>query len=209
MPSKRPEASGTSTATSDEGRRRLGNRDLETVLRANPVCAAILDGAATLGLPDWYLGAGAVSQTVWNSVHGRSPGANIADFDLVYFDADDLSEEAEKAAEAAAVSLFGRFAVRIDVTNEARVHLWYEHKFGVNLEPYASVEAAIATWPTTASSIGVASRNGRFSVHAPFGTDDLWALIVRPNKTLVTRQVYEAKAARWSAIWPRLTIIPW
>lgn len=187
----------------------MNNRNLETVLRANPVCAAILDGAATLGLPDWYLGAGAVAQTVWNCAHGRSPGADIADFDLVYFDADDLGEEAEKAAEAAAVSLFGRFGVQIDVTNEARVHLWYEHKFGVKLEPYASVEAAIATWPTTASSIGVASRGGRFSVHAPFGTDDLWALIVRPNKTLVTRSVYEAKAARWSAIWPRLTIVPW
>lgn len=187
----------------------MDSRDLETVLRANPVCAAILDGAGTLGLPDWYLGAGAVAQTVWDNAHGRSPRAGIADYDLVYFDAEDLSEEAEKAAEAATVSSFGRFGVRIDVTNEARAHLWYEHKFGVKLEPYASVEAAIATWPTTASSIGVATRDGRFSVHAPFGTDDLWALIVRPNKTLVTRGAYEAKVARWTAIWPRLTIVPW
>lgn len=187
----------------------MDSRDLETVLRANPICAAILDGAGTLGLPDWYLGAGAVAQTVWNSAHGRNPRAGIADYDLVYFDAEDLSEEAEAAAEAAAVSSFGHFGVRIDVTNEARVHLWYEHKFGVKLEPYASVEAAIATWPTTASSIGVATRDGRFSVYAPFGTDDLWALVVRPNKTLVTRGVYEAKVARWSGIWPRLTIVPW
>jgi len=187
----------------------MDSRDLEAVVRANPVCAAILDGAGALGLPDWYLGAGAVAQTVWNGAHGRSPGADIADYDLVYFDPDDLSEEAEKTAERAASSAFRRFGVRLDVTNEARVHLWYERKFGVKLEPYASAEAAIATWPTTASSIGVTSRHGRFAVHAPFGTDDLWALIVRPNKTLVTRAVYEAKVARWSAIWPRLTIIPW
>ena len=187
----------------------MDSRDLEAVVRANPVCAAILDGAGALGLPDWYLGAGAIAQTVWNGAHGRSLEADIADYDLVYFDPDDLSEEAEKTAERAASSAFSRFGVRLDVTNEARVHMWYEHKFGVKLEPYASAEAAIATWPTTASSIGVTSRHGRFAVHAPFGTDDLWALIVRPNKTLVTRAVYEAKVARWSAIWPRLTIIPW
>lgn len=187
----------------------MAGRDLEAVLRANPVCAAILDGAGALGLPNWYLGAGAVAQTVWNAAHRRAPGADIADYDLVYFDPDDISEEAEQAAERAACSVFGRFGARMDVTNEARVHLWYEHKFGVKLEPYASAEAAIATWPTTATSIGVTSQDGRFTVHAPFGTDDLWALIVRPNKTLVTRQVYEAKVARWSAIWPRLTIAPW
>jgi hypothetical protein len=187
----------------------MDSRELEAVLRANPVCAAILDGAGALGLPDWYLGAGAVAQTVWNGAHDRTPGADIADYDLVYFDPGDLSEDAENAAERAASSAFGRFGARLDVTNEARVHLWYEHKFGVRLEPYASTQAAISTWPTTATSIGVTSRNDRFSVHAPFGTDDLWALIVRPNKTLVTRGVYEAKVARWSAIWPRLTIIPW
>jgi hypothetical protein len=187
----------------------MDRRDLDAVLRSNPVCAAILDGAGALGLPNWYLGAGAIAQTVWNRAHGRNPGADIADYDLVYFDPEDLSKGAEEVAERAACLAFRRFEVQMDVTNEARVHLWYEHRFGVKLEPYSSVEAAIATWPTTASSIGVASIDGRFTVHAPFGTDDLWALIVRPNKTLVTRQVYEAKVARWSAIWPRLTIIPW
>jgi uncharacterized protein len=186
-----------------------GQPDLEAVLRGNPVCAAIIDGAGTLGLPDWYLGAGAVAQTVWNRAHCRSPGADIADYDLVYFDPGDLSAESEKAAERAALAEFGSSGVRIDVTNEARVHLWYERRFGVKLEPYACAEAAISTWPTTATSIGVTKRNGQFTVYAPFGTADLWALIVRPNKRLVTRGVYEAKVARWSPIWPRLEIIPW
>jgi len=183
--------------------------ELETVLRSNPVCAAILDGAGALGLPGWYLGAGAVAQTVWNTAHGRDPKADIADYDLVYFDGDDLSEDAELAAEQRACSAFGHFGERIDVTNEARVHLWYEAKFGVKLLPYTSAEAAILTWPTTATSIGVTRRENEFTVFAPFGTDDLRTLTVRPNKTLVTRQVYEAKVARWSAIWPGLTIIPW
>ena len=192
----------------------MSERDLECVLRSNPVCAAILDGAGSLGLPDWYLGAGALAQTVWNAAHGLPPENGIADYDLVYFDSADLSAEAEQAAEAAATAAFGQATsgqaeVRLDVTNEARVHLWYERKFGVRIDPYESAQAAISTWPTTASSIGVTCRDGQFHEYAPFGTDDLWNLIVRPNKTLVTRAVYEAKAARWSAIWPRLTIVPW
>jgi len=187
----------------------MAGGDLERVLRSNPVCAAILDGASSLGLPGWYLGAGAVAQTVWNHAHGQVPDTGIIDYDLVYFDPDDLNREAEQAAEDAAATLLGQTGARLDVTNEARVHLWYEQRFGVPLRPYESAEAAIATWPTTASSIGVTVRDGRFAVCAPFGTDDLWGLIVRPNKALVTRQVYEAKVARWSAVWPRLTVLPW
>jgi len=187
----------------------MSDEDLEAALRTNPVCAAILDGAGSLGLPNWYLGAGAVAQTVWNRAHGYEPQAGIADYDLVYFDPLDLSKEAEQAAEDAATAAFGRNGVRMDVTNEARVHVWYESKFSVKLEPYESAEAAIATWPTTATSIGVTIRNGRFAVWAPFGTADLWRLIVRPNKKLITREVYEAKVSRWSVIWPGLTIHPW
>ena len=44
--------------------------------------------------------------------------------------------------------------------NETRVHLWYEAHFGYRIDPYASVEDAINTWPTTATSIGV-RRGGR------------------------------------------------
>jgi hypothetical protein len=48
-----------------------------------------------------------------------------------------------------------------------------------------------------------------FVVYAPFGLDDLFDLIVRPNKRLVTHEVYENKVTRWAAYWPKLTIVPW
>jgi hypothetical protein len=50
---------------------------------------------------------------------------------------------------------------------------------------------------------------GAFSVCAPFGLRDLFAMVVRANKTVVTRAVYEAKVERWSTVWPRLTVVPW
>jgi hypothetical protein len=36
-------------------------------------------------LPDWYLVAGCLYQTVWNVVTGRPPEAGILNYDLAYF----------------------------------------------------------------------------------------------------------------------------
>ena len=46
-------------------------------------------------------------------------------------------------------------------------------------------------------------------VCAPFGLSDLLGMVARPNKAIVTRDVYDEKASRWAARWPRLQVIPW
>lgn len=104
---------------------------------------------------------------------------------------------------------FSDLDVKIDVTNEARVHLWYERRFGFAIAPYRSTEHAISTWPTTASSVGVRYDVNGFIVCAPFGLDDLFSMVVRPNKRLIDEAVYEAKVQRWSQHWPRLTVVSW
>jgi hypothetical protein len=71
------------------------------------------------------------------------------------------------------------------------------------------VPDAIATYPTTATAIGIRRHEGRIELCAPFGTHDLLAGIVRPNKALVTEAAYTAKAARWRRLWPQLTIEAW
>lgn len=182
---------------------------LKSIVRLNPVVAAILDWGPQLQLPSWYLGAGAVTQTVWNILHGFDPTSGIEDYDLVFFDPDDLSADAERLVERKAGELLADSGVHVDVTNEARVHLWYAQRFGRSIPPYRSTEHAISTWPTTASSIGVRSEGDTFAVCAPFGLRDLFAMVVRPNKTIIERAVYETKASRWAAQWPRLTVIPW
>jgi uncharacterized protein len=190
----------------DLGRQVAG---LELAVRTNPFVEAIIGGAGSLGLPGWYLGAGCITNTLWNLLHGFDPVTGVKDYDLVYFDDGDLTAEAEQAMETKAQGLFRELGVQLDVTNEARVHLWYESRFGRPLPPYRSTEHAIRTWPTTASSVGVRRDAAGFRVCAPFGLRDLFAMVVRPNKTVVTRAVYEAKVARWSALWPRLTVVPW
>jgi hypothetical protein len=188
---------------------RLQVAGLERAVRSNPCVDAVLDGAATLGLPGWYLGAGCVTNTVWNVRHGFDPVTGVKDYDLVYFDQDDLTAAAERSVEARVQRRFAELGVQLDVTNEAHVHLWYESRFGRALPPYRSTEHAISTWPTTASSIGVRRDAGGFRVCAPFGLRDLFAMVVRANKTVVTRAVYEAKVERWTTLWPRLTVVPW
>jgi uncharacterized protein len=97
----------------------------------------------------------------------------------------------------------------LDVKNEARVHVWYRQKFGYAIPPYRSSAAAIATFPTTATSIGVRWRNGQLECCAPFGVGDLFGLIVRPNKVQITPVIYEAKVARWRREWPQLAFLRW
>ena len=182
---------------------------LREALTANPIAGAVLAAGAELALPGWYLGAGGIAQTVWNLRHGFNPAAGIKDYDLVYFDQDDLSADAESRTEDALSNMVAGLRIVMDVKNEARVHLWYGQRFGRHVEPYTCTEEAIATWPTTASSVGVRQDSEGFVVCAPFGLADLLGMVARPNKTIVTQDVYEEKTSRWAARWPKLHVIPW
>jgi hypothetical protein len=182
---------------------------LEAALRQNRPLWEILDRFGEIGLPDAWLVAGAIAQTVWNLAAGHRAERGIKDADLVYFDADDLSGEAEAAHERRIRERFAQLPYKIDVKNEARVHLWYEARFGYPIRPYGSVAEAIATFPTTATAVGVRRRGARFEYCAPYGLDDLWALVVRPNQLQITREVYQAKLDRWRVYWPHLTFLPW
>ncbi|TDZ58244.1 hypothetical protein CTRI78_v005579 [Colletotrichum trifolii] len=48
---------------------------LRKVLSSNPTLLTVLARARALDLPDWYLAAGALSQTIWNSGQ-REPRGN-------------------------------------------------------------------------------------------------------------------------------------
>ncbi|MBA2176689.1 nucleotidyltransferase family protein [Halobacillus locisalis] len=159
---------------------------------------------------DYYIAAGCITQTVWNNLHGYDSTYGIKDADIVYFhNGSGTTLDEEKELESKLEQKLKDFPFEIDVKNEALVHLWYEKKFSQSIEPYMSLEDAIDTWPTTASAIGVKKVGGRYECYAPFGLDDLFSLIVRPNKRLVTEEVYRSKAERWKEKWPQLTIVPW
>jgi uncharacterized protein len=188
---------------------RPGSEEFLAAITRNPVVVDVLARADALALPGWYLAAGCLFQTVWNVLDGHDPVRGIRDYDLVYFDDRDMSWEAEDAVIRRAARHFAGCGGEVEVRNEARVHLWYEDHFGVPCPPYPSSEAAIASFPGQACCLGVRLVDGRAEVYAPFGYADLFDFVLRPNPVLAPRHVYEAKAARWQALWPRLTVEPW
>jgi hypothetical protein len=183
--------------------------DFVSIVLRNPVNRIVLDRLAISGINDAWLVAGALFQTAWNVLTGRSPDFGIRDYDVFYFDAD-ASWDAEDAIIRRCQVLFSDVSATIEVRNQARIHLWYPEKFGVPYPPLSRATDGIDEFLTgPATQLGVALTGGEYKVYAPGGFDDLEALLVRPNPTphfLPDR--YAQKAARWKALWPELTILP-
>ena len=183
---------------------------LRETLERNDVLMEVLARTATLELPGWYVTAGCLFQTVWNVVTGRPPTHGIRDYDVFYFDDRDLSWEAEDRVIKAGREVFAGLPAEVEIRNEARVHLWYEEKFGTPCPPYTSTEAAIDHFAATTCCLGIRLEpDGRWRVYAPHGLSDVFNLVVRPNPVLAPRTVYETKAARWREVWPELVVLDW
>lgn len=185
-------------------------RALQRILSLSRMIREALTRARSLDIGQYYIGAGCIAQTVWNYLFGKPLHYGIKDIDFVYYDGIHLDYESENDVMERVKRLYADIDIEIDVKNQARVHLWYESRFGYEIAPYGSLEAAINSWPTTATSIGVREEaDSGLKVYAPFGLNDLFGKIVRANKTQITKQIYDKKAASWLSKWPDLTIIPW
>lgn len=103
----------------------------------------------------------------------------------------------------------GPINTKLDIKNQARVHLWYEKSFGHKVDANLSVEDAINKWGSTVTSIGVRMEKGKLIVYAPYGLNDLFNMIIRPVKRNFTKEQYGEKTKKWKRKWPNLTIISW
>ena len=159
---------------------------LSKILSLNKSLYEIIEKAENAKLKNYYVGAGCITQTVWNFQMGFELSYGISDVDFVYYDNSDLSFEAENNIIERATKILEPTSYKLDIKNQARVHLWYKERFGYDIEPYKSVEGAINTRPTTATSIGVRLENGAIKIYAPFGLNDLFGMIVRANKAQIT-----------------------
>lgn len=182
---------------------------LHAILKENKVIYDILRKASQLDLEDYYIGAGCICQSVWNHQNGNDLMYGISDVDIVYYDNKDLSYEAEDRVIQKCNDLYQSIKVAIDAKNQARVHLWYEQRFGKSIPAYQSVEDAINTWPTTASAVGVKLEKDELVVYAPFGLNDMFGQIIRANKRLITQGTYDLKCNKWKSKWTSLEVIEW
>ncbi|MBB5203414.1 hypothetical protein HNQ51_000707 [Inhella inkyongensis] len=170
---------------------------------------AILDAWPVLDLPDAWLVAGCLFQTIWNLQAGRRPESDIKDYDLFYFDAADLSESGEQAIQERVQALFARDGIQVEAKNQARVHLWYARRFGPVYPALSSAAEGIDRFLMPATSVGLrpcARKTQGLQIHAPYGLDDLYAGRLRLNPLTPHAELYRAKARSYQARWPSLSI---
>jgi hypothetical protein len=91
------------------------------------------------------------------------------------------------------------------------VHLWYAERFAAPAPaPFRSAAEAIDGFAAVCCCYGLTIDSaGTPIVYAPYGYDDLFAMVVRPNRRHAPAHVYESKSARWKQCWPELTVQPW
>jgi hypothetical protein len=177
------------------------------ILHRTPHLMAALRAARDVDAPDWLISAGAIRDAVWDAYHDRPPAAP-RDVDLGYFDAGDLSPQRDQAVEAALRACTPE--IPWDARNQAAIHVWYPRRFGTWVEPFASTAGAVATFPETASCVGVRLRDDdAIEIVAPYGLGDLLGCVCRHNPTRVSREFYERRLGEkgWRERWPRLRFI--
>lgn len=176
------------------------------VLR-NPANAALLRGWDALQLPDAWLVAGCLFQTVWNLRSGRPPQEGIRDHDLFYVDPDDLTEAGERAVQARVDALFGGLGGVVEAKNQARVHLWYQDFFGHACPALRDARDGIDRFLVRETCVGLRPVAGGWEVHAPHGLEAIAAGTLSRNPLTPHAALFDAKVASYRSRWPWLRVM--
>ena len=180
---------------------------LEAIVRAGPDLMTVLEGVRAEGLNDWLIFSGAVYQSVWNHLTGRPPGHGVKDFDVGYFD-DDYSWDAEDAVIRRVAARFDEpLKSRVEVRNQRRVSEWFPQKFGQDWPPVSQTAEALERFVAPAFAVGVRlEADDRLTVAAPFGLDDVFAMVIRPNPTRPIAADWDRVIEKLVARWPELKV---
>jgi len=175
---------------------------------ANPINEALIERLPALGLPDCWLVAGCLFQTVWNGQAGRPASEKISDYDVFYFDPADTSYEAEDLNIRRLAAAFADLDVRIELKNQARVHLWYPLRFGRAYSPLSCSTEGIDRFLVRATCVGVdCSAATSRAVYASFGLEEMYAGLLGANPRNVAGDRFAEKALSYQARWPWLRIV--
>lgn len=174
------------------------DRDLMTVLTT----------IRSLALPDWMVFSGAVYQSVWNGLTRRPPGYGVRDFDVGYFDSD-VSWEAEDTVIRRVAEAFEEpLRSWVETRNQRRVSEWFPAKFGEPYPPISETAEALTRFVAPCFAVGVRlEADDRITIAAPFGLDDLFDMVIRPNPRRSLAKDWANVTARALERWPELTVI--
>lgn len=176
---------------------------LQSIITADGRRMHVLHSVRELDLPDCWVAAGFVRSSVWDHLHQRLPSTLPDDIDVIWHDPLKATQECDTMLES---TLKARDStLRWSVKNQARMH---ERNADA---PYLSASNAMRHWPETATAVGVRlTDRAEIEVSAPFGLDDLFALIVRPTERFRVEKystyVDRIRSKNWQLQWPRISI---
>ena len=184
-------------------------KKLIEILNLNPYLSKALDILKKYKIKNYYIWAWIISQTVWNHKYWKDIIHGISDMDIVYYDADDTSYEAENKIIKEIKNLLKDIPIKLDIKNQARVHLRYKSVYWSDVMQYISLEHAISTRPTTVTCTAIRKESGKsYKVYAPFWLADLFNWTLRPNKPMTTQEIYQKKVNKRIIRRPELQVIP-
>jgi hypothetical protein len=180
--------------------------DLESklirILEAREDLVPLFRRVRDLGLMDWYIAAGLIRNTVWDTLHGCNQRSPLNDIDVVYFEPQLLSWDHDESFESRLRAADSRY--NWSVKNQARMHIRNGH------ESYRSMNDALAHWPEVCTAVGVRlNKDDTWTVIAPYGLQDLFSLVIRRSPLFEDREYFLKRIADkgWVNRWKQLTIL--
>lgn len=178
-------------------------RRLVDLIRADAAMVAALRAVRALGLPGGAIGAGFVRALVWDHLSGFAARSPVEDVDVLYHDPADLDPAREREHEARlARALPG---LPWSVRNQARMHL----RNGDS--PYRDLDQALRHWLETPTCVALSlGPDDTVAIIAPFGLDDLFALVIRPTpRGRERRAAFDERVAAkgWLRRWPKAHLV--
>jgi hypothetical protein len=170
---------------------------------ADPWRWAVLEAVRRQRLPDWAVGAGFIRSAVWDALHGYAEPTPLADVDVLFFEESDVSHAREAAIEKA----LGEALPNIpwSVKNQARMHLRNGDA------PYADTADALRFWLETPTAVAIRiGDDGAATLLAPFGVEDLLAMVCRPTpkgRRRLAEYQSRIREKNWAARWPQARIL--
>ncbi|MFT9399757.1 nucleotidyltransferase family protein [Acetobacter sp.] len=171
----------------------------------NPFNKELFARLGRMGLPECYLTAGCLFQTKWNEISGCAPDWGIKDYDVFYFDKQDLSWEAEDQVVRRVTAETTDLPIKVEIKNQARVHLWYSDRFGGEYPQLQSARAGIDLYLISCTSVGIEIETG--NLYAPNGLGDLNSGVLCMNPRNPKPNLFRHKAESYRKRWPWLQII--
>lgn len=171
------------------------------LLKRDPIRWHALGLVQRLNIETACIGAGFVRNLVWDELHGLESDCRDGDIDVLWFDAQRVSPQADLEIE----QKLNRLDLSFDwsVKNQARMHIRN------NDCPYTDVADAMTFWPETATAIAARRIGSECELIAPFGFDDLQNMVLRPtSKEKHKREAFQnrIRTKDWINRWPSVRI---